>query len=385
MNYIALLSTPRRSIATFLLLTLISWSLGLPTFIPSARAVSLNHVSDLLSTTATSTAANHTITFTTPTGIAVDQTVTITFPAGFNMNGIAFGDIDITVGGSDMTVAAAAGAGTWGADLSGQVLTLTNSNDTAVDVNTIIAVEIGLHASFGVAGDTQIINPATAGTQLIVIGGTMADNADTRVFILSDVLVTAEVETVFNFEVGGLADTETVNGLAIDVTSTPEQLAFGVLSSNASSTMAQELRVKTNAQYGFAVTVETDSNLVSATNADINPFIDDLGTAVPVVWQAPSADIDSDLTYGHEGITSEDADLNAGEFTGAKFAGNFVDNARVVFSHDGPVTWSGSYGQASYNANKATTRVGYAIEISPLQEAADDYTQTFWYVATPTF
>jgi hypothetical protein len=304
------------------------------------------------------------------------------------MNTVAFGDIDIADDGADLTVAAAAGAGTWGADLSGQVLTLTNSNDTAVAALSVMTVEIGLNATFGVAGDTQIINPATAGTQLIVIGGTMADNADTRVFILSDVLVTAEVETIFNFEVGGLAADTVINGDTLSsttVASTPEQLAFGVLVPDTEAVMGQELRVKTNAQYGFAVTVETDSNLVSATNADINPFIDDLETAVPVVWQAPSADIDSDLTYGHEGITSEDADLNAGEFTGTKFAGNFVNNARVVFSHDGPVTWSGSYGQASYNANKATTRIGYKIEISPLQEAADDYTQTFWYVATPTF
>jgi len=381
MNYIALLSTPRRSIATFLLLTLISWSLGLPTFIHSARAVSLNHVSDLLSTTATSTVANHTITFTTPTGIAVDETMTITFPALFNMNGVAFGDIDITDDGSDLTVAAVAGAGTWGADVSGQVLTLTNSNDTAVGAGSVMVVEIGLNATFGVAGDTQIINPATAGTQLIAIAGTMVDSADTRVYILSDVLVTAEVQTIFEFEVAGVADTETVNGSAVDISSTPEQLAFGILTPNASSTMAQDLRVKTNAQYGFVVTVQADGLLRSDTGADINTFIDDGDTVDPVAWQVPAATIDTDTTYGHEGVTSED-DLNVGGAFGAmEYAGNFVDTPRAIFSHDGPVTWT----NPGDNPDRATTRVGYTIEISPLQEAADDYTQTLWYVATPTF
>jgi len=381
MNYIALLSTPRRSIATFLLLTLISWSLGLPTFIHSARAVSLDVVSDLLSTTATSTAANHTITFTTPTGIAVDETIAITFDAGFNMNGVAFGDIDLTDDGADLTLAAAAGAGTWGADVSGQVLTLTNSNDTAVVAGSIMVVEIGLNASFPGAGDTQIVNPATAGSKLIAIAGTMVDSADTRVFILSDVLVTAEVETIFEFEVAGVADTETVNGSAVDVTSTPEQLAFGVLEPNASSTMAQDLRVKTNANYGFVVTVQADGALRSDTGADINSFIDDGETADPVPWQGPAATIDTDTTYGHEGVTSED-DINVGgAFGSMEYAGNFITNPRPIFSHTGPVTWT----NPGDNPDIATTRVGYTIEISPLQEAADDYSQTLWYVATPTF
>jgi hypothetical protein len=31
------------------------------------------------------------------------------------------------------------------------------------------------------------------------------------------------------------------------------------------------------------------------------------------------------------------------------------------------------------------TEVGYKIEITPLQEAADDYTTTLTYIATPTF
>lgn len=381
MQYIALLSTPRRSIAAFLLLTVISWSLGLPTFIHTARAASLNHVSDLLSDSGLSASSNHTITFTTPTGIAVDETVTITFPAGFNMNGVAFGDIDITDDGSDLAVAAAAGAGTWGADVSGQVLTLTNSNDTAVAADSVMVVEIGLNATFGVAGDTQIINPAANGSQMIAIAGTMTDSADTRVYIVEHVLVTAEVDTIFEFQVDAVADTETVNGSDIDITSTPTTLAFGVLVPNASSTMAQDLSVKTNAQYGFTVTVQADGNLRSDTGADINPFIDDAETVDPVKWQAPAATIDTDTTYGHEGVTTED-DLNVGGAFGVmEYAGNFVTAPRAIFSHDGPVTWStpGQY------PDVATTRVGYTIEISPLQEAADDYTQTLRYVATPTF
>jgi hypothetical protein len=382
MQYTALLNTPRRSIAAFLLLTLVSWSMGLPTFIHTARAASLNHVSDLLSDSGLSALSNHTITFTTPTGIAVDETVTITFPAGFNINGTAFGDIDISDDGADLEVAAAPGAGTWGAVFAGQVLTLTNSNDTAVAADSVMVVEIGLNATFNATpGDTQIINPGSNDTQLIAIAGTMTDSADTRVYIVEHVLVTAEVDTIFEFQVDAVADTEMVNGSAVDITSTPTTLAFGVLVPNASTTMAQDLSVKTNAQYGFTVTVQADGNLRSDTGADINPFIDDVETVDPVVWQAPAATIDDDLTYGHEGITSED-DLNVGGAFGTmEYAGNFVATPRAIFSHTGPVTWTtpGQY------PDIATTRVGYTIEISPLQEAADDYQQTLRYVATPTF
>ena len=386
MQYIAFLRTPTRSVAAFLLLTVISWSIGLPTFIHKARAASLNNVSDLLSDSGLAAVSDHTITFTTDlegAGIAADETITITFPASFNIStsSVDFEDIDLFAG-ADLPLAAAPSGSTWGAVIAGQVLTLTNG-DTPIAAGTAVTIEIGNHASFGSQGNAQITNPSANGSYVIAIAGTQGDNdtADTRVYIVEHVLVTAEVETIFDFEVAAVVDTETVNGSAIDITSTPTALAFGVLVPNASTTMAQDLRVKTNARNGFVVTVQADGNLESATGADIDTFIDDDGTAIPTGWVVPTATIDDESSYGHEGITSED-DINVdGPFGAMQYAGNFVTAPRPVFSHNGPVTWT----NPTDSPDIATTRVGYTIEISALQEAADDYTQTLRYVATPTF
>jgi len=392
MQYTALLSTPRRSIAAFLLLTVVSWSLGLPTFINKARAASLDNVSDLLSDSGLLAPSDHTITFTTDQAILGGETVTVTFPAGFDTATIAVTDVDVTNGGAEVTMVdgLAPGDNEWGFEMAADVLTLELGALETVPAATIVVIEIGNHATAGGAGaDNQITNPAANGSNVIAIATTNAttDSADTRVYIVEHVLVTAEVETIFDFEVNALTTGagNSVNGETITLTSTPTTLAFGVLTPDSAEVMAQELRVKTNANYGFVVTAQADTHLVSATGADINPFKDDSNLAVPAAWTQPLATIDTDTTYGHEGITSEDANLNANEFGDQLFAGDFVDAPRQVFSHTGPVTYSGVYGDPEYAANIATTRVGYKVEISALQEAADDYTQTIRYVATPTF
>jgi hypothetical protein len=93
--------------------------------------------------------------------------------------------------------------------------------------------------------------------------------------------------------------------------------------------------------------------------------------------------LDQQWTYGHLGITTDDADLGTidtvtavNDFTGRKYAGN-IDQPRLVFAHLGPAD--------GVTQNKGKARVGYQIEIGDLQEAGNDYTNTLTYVATPTF
>jgi hypothetical protein len=391
MQYAQLLSTPRRSIAAFLLLTLVSWSLGLPTFLPVARALSLNTVSDLLSDSGTSALSNHTISFTTPAtaGYASGDTVVVTFPAGFDLSTIAIGDVDVTVGGADVVVVdgLAPAGNEWGFDANLQTITFELGPTATVAAATAIAIEIGTHATYsGVNGVNQIQNPA-AGFYEITIAGTSVANldADTRVVILDHVSVTAQVDTIFEFEVIPVADTETVNSVNITDTSVANALDFTTLVPGAGGrrVMAHELRVKTNATQGYSVTLEADGTLTAGTGDDIDVF-DDGVPGVPAAWSTPAGTIGNADTYGHEGVTTEDTGTPEG-FGASEWSGEFLGTPLEVLENSGPVTWSGVYGDGSYNAGVATTRVGYSIETTVLQEAANDYTQTFWYVATPTF
>ena len=377
MYSINLIKFEYKLLAIFVALALLLWTFGISTFVNNAKAASLTNVSDTLSDSDLSVAANHTISFTTPTGIAAGETITITFPSGFNLGSVAFGDVDLTDDGADQTLAATCSGGTWGAAVSGQVLTITSCTGTMA-ASSVVGIEIGTNATFGSAGANQITNPGTAQSYVISIGGTMADSADTRVAIIDDVVVTASVDTTFTFTVSGVANGQAVNGDATNTatSTTATTLPFETLTPGTAKVLAQDLAVTTNAANGFSVTIQEDQNLTSATGADIDTFIDGANTATPAAWQAPAGTLGSENTYGHFGITSEDADLNSDEFGTALYAGNF-NTAREIFSHTGPADGS--------TANQGATRIGFKIEIDALQEAGNDYTNNLTYVATPTF
>jgi hypothetical protein len=153
-------------------------------------------------------------------------------------------------------------------------------------------------------------------------------------------------------------------------------MEFGSLASGTPVLLAQDLTVITNARNGFAVTVIEDQNLSNGAGADIDMFVDGNANPTPTAWVAPTAVLANENTHGHFGLTSEDSDLNGDEFGVALYAGNFATTTRTVFAHNGP--------SDGVTPNIGYTRVGYKIEVSDLQAAAN-YTNQLIYVATPTF
>jgi hypothetical protein len=86
-------------------------------------------------------------------------------------------------------------------------------------------------------------------------------------------------------------------------------------------------------------------------------------------------------------MTTEDGDTNS---TGPNFtAGDqfvaVLDTPQVVFGHNGPSDGTTTGAGTAADDDVSVTEVGYKIEITPLQEAADDYTAVLTYIATPTF
>lgn len=366
--------------ASVLLISILLWSIGAPTFLNFAKAANLTSVSDTLSDSDLSALSNHTVNFTVPNGLLAGQTITVTFPSGFSLGSVAFGDVDFAAGGSDKTLAATCSGTTWGAAVSGQVLTITSCTGTIAS-STAVSIEIGTNATFGTAGTNRITNPSSSGSFELSIGGTMADSGTTRVFIIDDVVLTASVDSTFTFTISGVASGSSVNGspTTTATTTTATALPFGALTPNVSKTLAQNLAVVTNAANGFSVTVIEDQNPTSATGADIDLFSNGATTSTPIAWTTPTNTLNQEWTYGHIGITTEDATLSGvtpDKFGTDLWAGNF--NAPLeVFYNNGP--------SDGVSANQGTTRVGYQIEIDSLQESGNDYTNTLTYVATPTF
>jgi hypothetical protein len=213
----------------------------------------------------------------------------------------------------------------------------------------------------------------------VYITGSNGDVGDTRIAILSNVTVTAAVDTSFTFTVTGLATSTSVNGDTTTGSTTATSIPFGTITPGpgGAKVMGQHLAVTTNASGGFSVTVVENQNLTSSTGADIDLFQDGAATAVPISWVSPAGTIGNENTYGHIGVTSADTTLSAGaEFSGTKYAGNF-NTPRQVFYNATPADGT--------TAGVGATDVAYKLEITSLQEAGSDYTNTLTYVATPTF
>ncbi|MCA9365435.1 hypothetical protein KC723_00940 [Candidatus Kaiserbacteria bacterium] len=373
-----------RVVATLVGTALLLWSVG---FYSTAEAANVTQFSDTLSDSAPGSLSDHTIVFTTPTGVTNGQTITIDFSDGpFVLGSVDETDVDVASTTGDFNVAAdCSGTDEVSASFgAGPVLTLTfcAGDGGYLDPAGTTTIKIGSNATFG--GDTgnadaQMTNPAVGSYVVSTVAG--ADNGDTRVAIVDNVTVTASVETTFDFTITGLATSTAVNGTSTTGSTSPQSIPFGVVTAWEVKTLAQRLNVVTNARNGFVVTVEQDQNLLSSTGADIDGFIDGGYDNTPVAWQDPANTILQENTYGHWGLTSED-DLNTNEFstcvggaTGCWVAASTTP--REIFEHNGP-----SDGTSS---NIGSTTVGYQIEISPLQEAGDDYTTTLTYIATPTF
>ncbi len=374
----------QKTLAIVTLVALIVWAVGLPFFIHRAQAVQLGEVKDTLSDSDISAPANHLIEFITPNGLVANgMTITVTFPALFNLTGLTEDDVDILDDGVQLTTAATCPGTNFGASFSGQVLTLTNCATGGVTVasSSKISIFIGTSASSSGTGANQIDNPNASNDYEIDIAGTFPDSGSTRVFIIDDVTVTAEVDTTLDFVIAPVGSGQSINGDAVNTftASFATSMPFGVVSPGVGGrkTLGQQLNVTTNAANGFTVTVQADQTLTSASTATIDLFDNGTATPTPVAWTSPAGDLGVPDTYGHWGLTSEDADLNGDEFGSALYVGNFVATPRVVFHHDEPADGN--------TANIGTTRVGYKIEIDELQEAANDYTATLTYVCTPSF
>ncbi len=352
-------------------------------FILRAHAAQLQTLTDTLSTSKPGVGANHTIRFTTPTGVPADNsTIEITLPSGFDMSTIGEDDIDIADDGADLTTALTCGAVQAAVSTSTQTITLQicSGGGGAIGAGSVVTIEVGTHATSSGTGVQQIINHATAGSYELVIAGSMADEGSTVLVIVDPVTVTGEVATYFDFSINGVDAGQVVNADATQTfsTTTATSVPFGTAAPSTEYVLAQDLAVTTNAVNGFMVTVEASGELQSSSGATINSFSDGTSVAIPGVWTAPSATVGAPNTYGHWGLTSEDITLSDNDSFGtALYAGNFINNPREVM-----------YATTSANGiapHSGSTRVGYKLEVSVMQEAATDYTTSVTYVATPVF
>lgn len=345
-----------KKINVFLIVAMLFSMLSIYGFTPLVKAASLTDAKDTLSDSdlGPTTIATNTVTFTTGVALAADDYFEVTLAD-------EFGDISTTTCPAGMSPS----------------VTVTTARCTAAGVvaagpQTIII--------------PQVANPNAAGYYTVLIqsmddtGPTEIESADVKVYIIDDVSVSASVDSTLTFSITGVDAGTAVNGATTNATSTATSTPFGDLVPNATSTVAQTLAVGTNANDGFTVTVmQNVDGFRSPGGATINSFAnaaDGSASTTPEGWVDPLGEITNNATWGHWGLTSDDASLSGIDFSGSKFAGLLNSQPMQVMYHNGP-----SNGTIQ---GAGSTTVAYSVKITALQEAGD-YTNTLTYVVTPQY
>lgn len=405
------------------------------------QAAALNNISDTLTTSAPSVSADHAIAFTMPAtlGGTYDDTEVDQFniyfddntEGGNNSGAQRFDLATDAIAAANITLAGTSGTNTVADDCTGAEAWSVTVTQTRLQFDSCALDGASVLANDAVTVDiTGITNPSVASVSYPITitfndasgGAGWEDEGETRVMILDQVTMTAEVETNLTCYVAGLADGagtgggvngETLSsdsGNGADGSASATAIDFGVITPNDAAggqdpadkeALGQRLEVATNAANGFLWTIEADARLASAIGADIDLFADDAATATPSDWANPTGTIAAGETgWGHLGLTSEDNNLEddtgngaADDFTDSDainascddtppcYVGNYL-TARNVFAHTGPADGDGAGGGT---ADQGLTEIAWAVEVSSLQEAAADYNNTWTHICTPTF
>ncbi len=344
---------------------------------------------DTLSRAQISTLSNHTIEFTTGGGVAAGETMTVTFPAGFSIPGapnpLDYTDIDLSYGptlGSenDLTLGASASGATWGASVSGQVLTITSGSGT-ISPSSRVVIKVGTNASVGTTGDQQITNPSSVSTYIMSIGGTFNENGDIALGITQDdqATINATVSPSITFDIDtAITDSETGAPHSVTLGTLSPSILSTSRTDNAGTINAIFFDVTTNAIAGATVSMQGANTGLSsvATSTTITLPTDEatitagqqrIGACLSSLT-ATTGTLLANANYDADG-TSNCTSTN----TGTPTVGKIQTSASPLFTTSGaPV----SAGRAALllKASVATTT-----------PAASDYGNTLTFIAVGTF
>lgn len=258
MNYLSSFKQLSRmkQVAVLLIISTLTWAVGIPTFFATASAAQVSLISATASSSVPAASTNMMLRYTSTTTATVGQTIKITFSAGnsggTNEYSLASFTVNDLVGIAGVSVITAA----CGAVTANQVSISGGISNSAGDRSVTLTACGSVAAQQITLGfiNNHLVNPTTVGSYKITVGGTQADSGTTMTAIVNQVTVTASVDTTLTFTVAGIAATGTavfVNNENLTATTSATAINFGTLASGTAVIAAQDLTVSTNAQNGF--------------------------------------------------------------------------------------------------------------------------------------
>lgn len=256
-----------------IVITLLVMSFG----VRGVKAAALTGISDTMDRQKVSEASDHTIKYRVTSGMT-SGTIVIDFNTpGFDDGSVEFGDIDFFYGSSqaqvngacessctNATLAAAAGAGAWGAAFAANVLTLSypTSGGTALVANDYVRIEIGYSAT---GGNAQLANPATTSTAsqkvIEIVSGSDVGNVAVAILTDDQVAVGATIIPTLTFTISdvvigfGEIDSTTVYYATADSSTATTEPA---------NNLPTKLTASTNAASGLTITIQSTGSGAAA-------------------------------------------------------------------------------------------------------------------------
>ena len=276
--------TPLKNISKFLSALMIVAIVAVYVAPLSAMAASVTSFSVLLSREKASTLANQTITFTTPTGIAASSTLILTYDNSTSIPvSLDYTDIDVTDDGVEISLLAAPAGSAWGAVRTSSTVITFTAGVAPVSAGSVIAIEIGTHATAGATGDQQITN-GSAGTSTLTLSGTFGDTGTAAMPIIADdqVVVTATVAPSITFTISD-------NTIEFGTLSSSQATWADNSAGSTSDVVAHTLAVATNATGGYSVsyngaTLTSGSDTINVANitddANGTPGTEEFGISI---------------------------------------------------------------------------------------------------------
>jgi len=139
---------------------------------------------------------------------------------------------------------------------------LTNGS-TPVAAGSVVVIEIGTNATFGVAGDQAINNPTTANVYIISIAGSFGDTGSMSIVTLTDdqVQVTGTIDNTLSFAISdnaigfGNFATTNIRYATADAVGDVSQPGNG---------LPTQLTVGTNSSQGLTISISDEGSGVAA-------------------------------------------------------------------------------------------------------------------------
>jgi hypothetical protein len=259
------------------------------------------------------------------------------------------------------------------------VIVFTSAGATAIGTDKYIEVTF-------TNGTNKLPNPAAGSSYTIDIDeSTFGDTGQVQVAIIDGVTTTATVTASLSVLVEAVADTETVNGQDLDVTSAADSISFGTLTVNTYKAAAHDITVSTNAAEGYTTSIrQVDgsgmTNILNFSTNNIDGFRGAGGTATnasPLAWAAGTNPTGSsaNVNSGWYGYTTEDSVLGVGTPNRFTTPGNY-------WAPFDTTAYEVMYDNVPVNAQKI--RIGHMIETNALQPQGT-YTGIIEYICTAIF